>query len=84
MQNSFKNKKYLIPDSKCNKYNLKQVPELRKLVKNFKLETKNKPLKKDLLQILTDYFNNKYFDIVSNKNKRYKFSYIWKNYEINV
>jgi len=62
-----KNKKYQIPDSKCNKYNIKKknVIDLRKLVKNFKIETKKKPLKKDLLNILTDYFDSKFFDIVS-------------------
>ena len=62
-----KNKKYLIPDSKCNKHNLKKknLVELRKLVEKYAIETKKKPKKADLQKLLLEYFDQKYFDQIS-------------------
>ena len=62
-----KNKKYLIPDMKCNKYNLKKkkITELRKLKDTFKLEIKKKAKKEELQKLILEHFENKYFDIVS-------------------
>ena len=62
-----KNKKYLIPDMKCNKYNLKKkkILELRKIIEKHKLEIQKKAKKDDLQKVLLEYFEQKYFDIVS-------------------
>lgn len=62
-----KNKKYLIPNMKCNKYNLKKkkILELRKIIEKHKLEIQKKAKKDDLQKVLLEYFEQKYFDIVS-------------------
>ena len=62
-----KNKKYLIPDMKCNKYNLKKknLCDLRKLKEKFNLDIHKKAKKTELQKIILNYFEDKYFDIVS-------------------
>tara|TARA_B100001063_G_scaffold45495_2_gene39259 strand:- start:6941 stop:7765 length:825 start_codon:yes stop_codon:yes gene_type:complete len=62
-----KNKKYLIPDAKCNKYNLKKkgLTDLRNIMNKNNLEYIKKAKKKDLYQCILEYYEQKYFDMVS-------------------
>ena len=65
-----KKKKYLIPDNNCNKYNLKKkkLVDLRLLIQQFKLEPKKKGkkiTKTELQECILEYFDIKYFDIIS-------------------
>jgi hypothetical protein len=65
-----KQKKYLIPDINCNKHNLKKknIVDLMKLAHKYKLEPekKGKKAKKgELLKCIIEYYDCKFFDIIS-------------------
>lgn len=62
-----KNKNFLIPNSKYNKYTLHKLKldELRTIAHNEKIELEKKCKKDKIKEILSTHFDKKYFDIIS-------------------